>query len=205
VAKLKDHRADGFMQFQMKVGEHPDVDIERMRAVCGELRDDEVLAADANTGWKQHEAIRVMQSTADLPLYIEQPCLSYEECLVVRQHTMQPMILDECMDSLRTLLRGVADGATDLINLKISRAGGLARARQIRDLCVSLGIVMTIEDTWGGEIATAAIAHLAADLDELRQIAALPIEKATTLPGRFYTDPAIFELEKQVGMSWGWG
>ncbi|MGY9071658.1 MAG: cis-3-hydroxy-L-proline dehydratase [Acidimicrobiales bacterium] len=161
VAKLKDHRADGFMQFQMKVGEHPDVDIERMRAVCGELRDDEVLAADANTGWKQHEAIRVMQSTADLPLYVEQPCLSYEECLVVRQHTMQPMILDECMDSLRTLLRGVADGAMDLINLKISRAGGLTRARQIRDLCVSLGIVMTIEDTWGGEIATAAIAHLA--------------------------------------------
>ena len=32
---------------------------------------------------------------------------------------------------------------------------------QIRDLCVRLGIAMTIEDTWGGDIATAAIAHLA--------------------------------------------
>ncbi|MGI9462678.1 MAG: enolase C-terminal domain-like protein, partial [Aestuariivirgaceae bacterium] len=30
-----------------------------------------------------------------------------------------------------------------------------------RDLCISLGIVMTIEDSWGGEIATSAIAHLA--------------------------------------------
>ena len=48
----------------------------------------------------------------------------------------------------------------DVINLKISRVGGLTRARQFRDLCVSLGITMTIEDTWGGEIATAAIAHL---------------------------------------------
>jgi len=28
-------------------------------------------------------------------------------------------------------------------------------------LCVSLGIAMTIEDTWGGDIVTAAIAHLA--------------------------------------------
>ena len=39
--------------------------------------------------------------------------------------------------------------------------GGLTKARQIRDLCVSLGIAMTIEDTWGGDIITAAIAHLA--------------------------------------------
>jgi len=39
--------------------------------------------------------------------------------------------------------------------------GGLTRSRQVRDLCISLGIVMTIEDSWGGEIATSAIAHLA--------------------------------------------
>lgn len=49
----------------------------------------------------------------------------------------------------------------DLINLKISRFGGLTRARQVRDLCVSLGLPMNIEDSWGGEITTAAIAHLA--------------------------------------------
>ncbi|MBL8820890.1 MAG: mandelate racemase, partial [Planctomyces sp.] len=30
-----------------------------------------------------------------------------------------------------------------------------------RDLCVSMGIAMTLEDSWGGDIATAAIAHLA--------------------------------------------
>jgi L-alanine-DL-glutamate epimerase-like enolase superfamily enzyme len=53
------------------------------------------------------------------------------------------------------------DQAADVINLKISKVGGLTRARQIRDLCVSLGIGMNIEDTWGGDIVTAAIAHLA--------------------------------------------
>jgi L-alanine-DL-glutamate epimerase-like enolase superfamily enzyme len=49
----------------------------------------------------------------------------------------------------------------DIVNLKISKVGGLTKARQIRDLCVSLGIALTIEDTWGGDIITAAIAHLA--------------------------------------------
>lgn len=53
------------------------------------------------------------------------------------------------------------DKAADAINLKISKVGGLTKARQIRDLCVSLGIAMNIEDTWGGDIVTAAISHLA--------------------------------------------
>ena len=130
------------------------------------------MDADANTGWSQHDAIRVVDavrtlgSEHDIRLYIEQPCLSYEECLNVRQHTHLPFILDECMDSLSVLLRGYNDRAMDLINLKINRMGGLTRARQVRDLCISLGICMTIEDSWGGEIATSAIAHLAQSTPE---------------------------------------
>jgi L-alanine-DL-glutamate epimerase-like enolase superfamily enzyme len=48
----------------------------------------------------------------------------------------------------------------DVVNIKISRVGGLTRAVQMRDLCESLGIAMTLEDSWGGDIATATIAHL---------------------------------------------
>jgi L-alanine-DL-glutamate epimerase-like enolase superfamily enzyme len=59
------------------------------------------------------------------------------------------------------LVKGIAEDAFDVINLKISKVGGLTKARQMRDLCVSSGIPMTIEDTWGGDIVTAAIAHLA--------------------------------------------
>ena len=49
----------------------------------------------------------------------------------------------------------------DVVNIKISKFGGLTKAKQARDLCVSLGIAMTLEDSWGGDIITAAISHLA--------------------------------------------
>jgi L-alanine-DL-glutamate epimerase-like enolase superfamily enzyme len=49
----------------------------------------------------------------------------------------------------------------DVVNLKISKLGGLSKPKQARDLCVSMGIAMTLEDSWGGDITTAAIAHLA--------------------------------------------
>jgi L-alanine-DL-glutamate epimerase-like enolase superfamily enzyme len=59
------------------------------------------------------------------------------------------------------LVRAAGDQAMDVINLKISKVGGLTKARQMRDLAVALGVALTIEDTWGGDIATAAIAALA--------------------------------------------
>ena len=46
--------------------------------------------------------------------------------------------------------------AMDAINLKISKVGGLTKARQIRDLCVALGVPMTIEDSRGGGIVSGA-------------------------------------------------
>lgn len=159
--RVHQYRAEGYTKFQLKVGGDPDVDIERIRATSKELKPGDVLIADANTGWLMHQATRVVDAVKDIDVYIEQPCMSYEECRAIRDRTQRPFILDEVIDSLSAVLRGYEDRAMDVINLKISKVGGLTKARQIRDLCVALGIAMTIEDTWGGDIVTAAIAHLA--------------------------------------------
>ncbi len=159
--KVGQYRKEGYRKFQLKVGGDPDVDIARIRAAARELERGDVLVADANTGWTQHAALRVADAVRDVDVYIEQPCMSYEQCLAVRRHTNRPFVLDEVVDGIDMVVQGIADQAMDVINLKISKVGGLTRARQIRDLCVSLGIAMTIEDTWGGDIITAAIAHLA--------------------------------------------
>jgi L-alanine-DL-glutamate epimerase-like enolase superfamily enzyme len=155
------YRKEGYRRFQLKVGGDPDVDVERIRAARAVLQPGDRLIADANTGWTQHEAIRVVRAVRDVDVYIEQPCLTYSECLAVRRRTSHPFVLDEIVDGVEMLVRGKADDAMDVVNIKISKFGGLTRARQARDLCVSLGIAMTIEDTWGGDVVTAAIAHLA--------------------------------------------
>ena len=159
--RVAGYRAEGYRRFQLKVGGDPETDIARIRAVAERLQPGDRLIADANTGWLMHDAMRVVRAVRDIDVYIEQPCLSYEECLSIRRHTDHPFILDEVIDSLDVLLRAHADGAMDVVNLKISKLGGLTKAKQARDLCVSLGIAMTLEDSWGGDIVTSAIAHLA--------------------------------------------
>lgn len=160
-ARVAGYRAEGYRRFQLKVGGDPDTDIERIRAVRAVLTAGEVLVADANTGWLQHEALRVVRAVRDVDVYIEQPCATFEECLVVRRATDHPFILDESVQELRVLLRALELGAMDVVNLKISKLGGLSRARLLRDVCIERGIAMTLEDSWGGDIVTAAIAHLA--------------------------------------------
>ncbi len=159
--RVAGYRAEGYRRFQLKVGGDPLVDIERIKAVAAELKPGDRLVADANTGWLMHDALRVVRGVRDVDVAIEQPCRSYEECLTIRRHCDHPFVLDEVIDSLDPLLRGHADRAMDIVNIKISKFGGLTRARQARDLCASLGIAMTIEDSWGGDVTTAAIAHLA--------------------------------------------
>src|SRR6188474_2265144 len=113
--RVAGYRAEGYTRFQLKVGGDPDVDVERIRAVRAMLQPTDRLVADANTGWTQHEAMRVVRAVRDVDVYIEQPCVTYEECLSVRRHTDHPFVLDENVDSLEMLLRAHSDHAMDVV------------------------------------------------------------------------------------------
>jgi len=164
--KIAGYRGEGYTKFQLKVGGNPNDDIERIRACRAILEPGDILVADANTGWTMADAARVVNAVADLDVYIEQPCMSYEESVSIRRRTPLPFVLDENIGTVGDLVRGISEDAFDVINLKISKVGGLTKARQMRDLCVASGIPMTIEDTWGGDIVTATIAHLARSTPE---------------------------------------
>jgi len=142
-ANVKKYRDEGYRRFQLKVGGNPDEDIERIKLAAAELNPGDKLIADANTGWLMHEAARVVRAVDDIDVYIEQPCETYEECLSIRERTSHPFVLDEVINGIDILVRGHADRAMDVVNIKISKFGGITKAALARDLC------------------TAAIAHLA--------------------------------------------
>jgi cis-L-3-hydroxyproline dehydratase len=159
-ADVARYRGEGYRKFQLKVGGNPDEDIRRVKEVRRVLEPGDTLVADANTGWLMHEAARVVNALAGEDVYVEAPCPSYEECLAIRRQTHLPFVLDEVITGVIPFLRAFRDGAMDVVNIKISRVGGLTKAVHLRNLCESVGIAMTLEDSWGGDITTAAIAHL---------------------------------------------
>ncbi|MEO0750656.1 MAG: enolase C-terminal domain-like protein [Pseudomonadota bacterium] len=162
MAELDRHREAGYRQFQVKVGADWAGDIDRIREVIPLLKPGEKAMADANQGWRVDNAIRVARATQDLDFILEQPCKTYAECQQVRRLAQHPMKLDECVTDLAAAQRIVTDHGAEICCLKLSNLGGLSKARRVRDFLVENRIPVVAEDTWGGEITTAAVAHFAA-------------------------------------------
>jgi L-alanine-DL-glutamate epimerase-like enolase superfamily enzyme len=163
VAAVRAQLAEGVHRFQLKLGADPREDAERVAAVVESTGEAETVIADANGGYRLQDAVVAARLLEGMPrTYYEQPCASLEECLYVRRLTTLPMILDESITDVHSLLRAWSADGMEAINLKVSKVGGLGKAKLVRDLAEQLGLRLTIEDTWGGDLVTAAVSHLAA-------------------------------------------
>ena len=68
--------------------------------------DGESIIADANGGWRLQDATIAARALEGLDrVLFEQPCPTLEECLIVRERTTLPMVLDEVITDVQTLLR----------------------------------------------------------------------------------------------------
>ncbi|HEV8402068.1 MAG TPA: enolase C-terminal domain-like protein [Candidatus Limnocylindrales bacterium] len=172
-AFVERERAGGIHHFQLKLGDRPERDVDRVSAVHAVTGPEDAIIGDANGGWRRQDAIIAARLLAGFDrLRLEQPCPTLEECLAVRRLSTLPFVLDEIITDLPTLARAVALDAMDHVNLKIGRVGGLTKARLMRDAAIELGLTLTIEDSWGGDLVTAAVSHLAAGVPTAQLFAA---------------------------------
>jgi cis-L-3-hydroxyproline dehydratase len=166
VCQFLERRDAGIHHFQVKIGDDPRADASRLLAILEHVEADDKIVADANGGWRAQDAMLALNLLRDTePFYLEQPCDTLEDCLYVRQHTDLPMVLDEVITDVHSLIGAWKAGGLEAFNLKISKVGGLTNARFMRDLAHRLGLRVTLEDTWGGDVTTAAVSHLAASTD----------------------------------------
>ena len=160
---VSDRRATGIHRFQLKIGADPREDAQRVRLVLEATDDEDLIVADANGGWCLQDAMVAARLLEPLDrVLFEEPCRTLEECLYVRRHTHLPMVLDEVITDVNVLLQAWKERGMEGVNLKISKFAGLAGSRLVRDLACKLGLRITIEDTWGGDLVSAAVSHLAA-------------------------------------------
>lgn len=199
----------------MKLGGHFNDDIKRIKQCRSVLDDGDVLIGDANTGWLTHDALKIVKAVEDLDVYIEQPCPTYNECLTIRENCNLPFILDENISELQHLVQLCQDRAADVVNIKISKFGGLTKAKRVKvqnqyctfknhdektsvfyyqavEFCSAMGIAMTIEDTWGGDVVTAAILHLAGTVSEKLHFSSTDFNSYNTMStGRIVGGPKL--------------
>jgi len=159
-------KSKGYKRFQMKVGGDYSTDLKRVESCLSVIDGAERVIFDANGNWTQHEATQIVAALDGLKIYVEQPCATMEESAKVKARARHPFILDESLLTSSDILRGHELNAMDAVMLKISRFGGITPVKKARDLSMQLGFALTIEDSGGGDIITAAMAHLSASTPE---------------------------------------
>jgi L-alanine-DL-glutamate epimerase-like enolase superfamily enzyme len=169
-ARARKYVAEGYRRLQVKVGLDVREDVERLQAVRDAVPADTVLFCDANGSWGTAQTRQFLLATRSIDYALEQPCATYDENLAIRQACDRPLILDETIDGVDILLRAIADGLVDGITVKLARVGGVTKARLMRDIAIAKNLRVTIEDTGGAEIDTAAYSGLMLSTPEgLRQ------------------------------------
>ena len=154
--------AAGIRRFQLKVGNDPKEDAARVWAVAEVAAPDMLVIADANGGWCLQDAVVAVGLMAGTGVHVEQPCREVSDCALIRARTDLPIVMDETVVTLPDLVRAKQEVGAGAVNLKIGRLGGIGPTVRMRDAATALGMRMCIEDMWGGDVVTAAVAHLAA-------------------------------------------
>ena len=184
---IQAYKDQGYSRFQLKLGRDVFEDIKRIKACHAVLSPGNTLVGDANGEYLTHQALQVAKATENLTsFYLENPCQSYEENLTVRKHSNLPLVLDEIVMDLSSLVRAWHDHSVDMVNIKISKFGGITKAKEAIEFCINMGIAMVIEDTWGGDITTSAILALASIIPPKLLFAATDLNSYNTLKTGYF-------------------
>ena len=166
-AKVAAHRAQGFTGHSIKIGASgaeggPSLDAERIRACLTDRQPGEWFLVDANNGLTPEHALRMLSLLPEnLDFVLEAPCASWRETQSLRQRCNRPLLLDELIQSEADIIHAITNDSCDGIGLKTSKQGGITPMIRQRTLASSGGMVMSIQDTVGSEIAFATLLHIA--------------------------------------------
>lgn len=182
-SKAGERLAQGYRRLQVKVGDDPIVDAQRVLAVREAVGDDIVIFADANCGFTLSAARRFVRELGHggAGIFLEQPCATLVDCAHLRDSWAGPMVIDEGITSLAALLEAHRLGVADGVTVKLTRVGGITPATTIRDVAVELGIGVTVEDASGCNLADTTFAHVNASTPERWRVHTVDFDSWVTI------------------------
>lgn len=153
---------------KLHVGTTPEEDIRAIRAFHDAVGTSAVIRADANGAYTMADAINVIENVEECNLeYFEQPLprTNLNGLAKIRQTVQTPIAVDESVWTPQEAMEVCKRNAADVINIKLTRVGGLNRAKKIADIAQSAFLKANIGCEFEFGVATAAKVQLALILE----------------------------------------
>jgi O-succinylbenzoate synthase len=142
VEQVEHYLGQGYKRIKMKIA--PGRDLDYLRAVR-QRWPNALLMADANSAYSldNPEHLAALRAMDDLALMmIEQPLADDDivDHARLQAELRTPICLDESIHSVHDARKALDLGSCRIINIKVSRLGGLSEARRVHDLCRARGV-----------------------------------------------------------------
>jgi muconate cycloisomerase len=160
----------GTTSLKVKTGFHPQHDVELVKRVQQFMGPEVEIRVDANRGYALADSLDTYHKLAAAGvLAVEEPISDkgWSALRRLRQETGLPVMLDESILTLPDLQQAIAAQALDILNVKLTRIGGISRALPYLELCQRAGVAISIgcaEDIGPG---MASILQLSAAVESL--------------------------------------
>ncbi len=198
----------GITYIKVKVGGDLREDVDRVEAVrsgAPHLG----ITLDANQGYTASEALLCLEALDDRgirPLMLEQP-VHKDDFIGMRsvmQHTTVPIAADESASSSAAVVRLIAEGAANVINIKLMKTGFIG-AMEIAAICHATRTQLMIGAMIESRLGISAAAHFAAgvggfrfiDLDTPMLLTKDPFDGGYEQKGGIYD---LSEIERGLGI-----
>lgn len=162
--------ARGTRSVKIKIGQTPDRDVGLMRRVRAVVGGGVNVRLDLNQRYHLEEGKPVWAACHELDMAtVEEPLRGGDRTALceLRRHFGLTVMLDESVRSPADLRNAIDTEAIDVLNLKLTRVGGISLALQARALCESAGIGIALGCAEDLGVGMAAILHLASSVQDL--------------------------------------
>lgn len=156
---------EGVQCLKIKIGLQPKEDIERVRVVREAAGPDIRLRIDGNQGYDRASALAVCLAVEEYGLqWIEQPLPDWdlEGLAMLAEAVHTPIAVDESLYTLYDVYRLARARAADVINIKVSKCGGITNSLKIAIAAQSMGIPCFLGGCIETGVGAAAALHFGA-------------------------------------------
>lgn len=153
----------GFAHIKVKIGQAPELDVARMKAVREAVGAKVALRTDANQGWTVADAIRALRALEPYGLeFCEQPVPYWDWTGLarIRGSVPVPIMADEGVHSPHDAITGLRHDAMDMINIKLMKTGGILQAVRLAHIADAAGVPCMLGCMSESRLALTAAAHV---------------------------------------------
>jgi L-Ala-D/L-Glu epimerase len=160
----------GFEIVKVKLGDDPEKDIFRIKAIREAIGNEIPLRLDANQGWDVESAIRVLNELSDCNIqFCEEPIprWNFMELPQIRKQSPIMIMADESCCDHHDAKRLIDLDAAQAFNIKLGKSSGIFKAQKIIKLAESANLQLQIGGFLESRIGFTASAHLALTSDKV--------------------------------------